>query len=37
MVTRGKVCGGMGEMGDGDYEHSYHDEHWAMYRIVESL
>lgn len=32
-----RVAGwGMGEGGDRDYEHTY-DEHWVMYRNVESL
>lgn len=26
----------MGEIDKGDYEHTYLDEHWAMYRIIES-
>ena len=29
--------GGMGETGDGDQEHTCHDEHGVMYGIVESL
>ena len=28
---------GDGELGDGDQEHTYGDEHWVMYRILESL
>ena len=27
----------MGEIGDGDKEHIYHDEHWVKYGSIESL
>ena len=27
----------MGEINDGIKEYTYHDEHWVIYRIVESL
>ena len=37
MVTRREVGGGIGEIGDGDKEYTYHDVHWVMYRIAESL
>ena len=37
LVTRGKVDGGMDEIGEGGQGHTYRDEHWIMYRIVESL
>ena len=37
MVTRGEICGEMGEIDKGDWEYTYHDEHWVMYTIVESL
>ena len=29
--------GGMSEIGDGDEEYTYHDQHWVMDRIAESL
>lgn len=30
MITTGEVGGGMDEVGDGDEEGTYHDEHWVM-------
>ena len=36
MVSRvGEV--GMGEIGEGDLDYTYHDECWIICRIVESL
>ena len=37
MVTRGEMGEHLLEIGEGDYEYTFHDEHWVMYRIVESL
>ena len=37
VVTRREVGGGMGEIGEGDWQYTYCDEHWIIYRIVESL
>ena len=37
MVARGEVVGGMGEIDEEDHEYPYYDEHWEMYRIVESF
>ena len=33
MVIRGQV----GEIDDGHQDFTYQDEHWVIYRIVESL
>lgn len=37
MVTREKVGGGTGEIGERDQEYIYLDEHCVVYTIVESL
>ena len=37
VVARREVGGRMGEIGEGDLECAYYDEHQVMYRIVESL
>ena len=37
MITRGEVERGMSEIGKGDWEHMYQDEHWVKHRIVGSL
>lgn len=28
------VLWGVGKIGEGDEEHTYHDEHWVMYRLL---
>ena len=37
VVGKGEIDMGMGEIGEGDWEDTYCDEHWLMYRIVETL
>ena len=37
MITRHEVGGVLGEIGEGDLECTYHDEHWVMYRVIEAL
>ena len=32
-----EVGRGMGEIGEGNEEYTYHNEHWVMYGTVESL
>lgn len=36
MVTRGEVGRQVGEIGEGDKEHNYLDEHWVIDGSVES-
>lgn len=37
MVARGEADGGMGEKEKGDKVYITYDDHWVMYRIVQSL
>lgn len=37
MVTGGEVGRGMGEVDQSDLGYAYADEHWVMYKTVESL
>ena len=37
VVIRGQVGGEMNEIGEGDKEYVYRDDHCVMYRVVESL
>lgn len=37
LVYRVETGWEMGEIGDGDSQYTYHNDHWVIHRIVESL